>query len=285
MNGFLCIDKPENCTSFDVIRTLKRVYKTRKCGHTGTLDPLATGLLLVCFGDYTKLIPLVPSSPKTYTFVIQFGLTTTTLDREGEPLNEGQPIPTKDEIFSILPHFTGIISQRPPLYSAVKINGQRAYKKARNGEEFTIAEKDIEIFDLNLLDYDHKSGRAHCTVTCSAGTYVRSLAGDIGKALGTAAYADKIRRVAIHSIDLTQAHSLDTITAETPLLTAHDLLTTVPSVIINGEQKQDLSFGRDIYLPHDDALFFVYDKENNFVAIVENVSFQRYHPKKVFIQP
>ena len=193
ISGWLIIDKQENIGSTDVVNQARHLLDAQKTGHTGTLDPFATGVLPIAFGEATKLIPYVTDGNKEYEFTLKFGATTDTLDCTGNITQTGGKLPTKEEILSILPNFIGEITQIPPAYSAIKINGKRAYDLARQGESVTIPERKINIFELDLLEMIDDS-QAKLRVTCSKGTYVRTLGADIAKSLGTYGYLTTLRR-------------------------------------------------------------------------------------------
>ncbi|HEU5121691.1 MAG TPA: tRNA pseudouridine(55) synthase TruB [Candidatus Saccharimonadales bacterium] len=199
-NGIILIDKPAGMTSFGVVARLRRCLseeagKRVKIGHTGTLDPFATGLMIIVVGKQTKNAEYYSKLDKVYEATIRLGKTSSTGDPEGEIINGTSRQPPREEIEEVLKVFTGEIEQRPPIYSAIKINGQRAYKLARKGETLEIPLRNITIYSLELLDYSYPylTIRAHV----SSGTYIRTLAEDIGKKLGTGAYCQELRRISI----------------------------------------------------------------------------------------
>lgn len=199
-DSVLLIDKPAGITSFGVVARVRRrlsqeLGKKAKVGHTGTLDPFATGLMIIVTGkecrnagDYSKL-------DKVYEATIRLGQTSSTGDPEGEITNTSDLKPTQDELEVALKPFIGEIKQRPPIYSAIKINGQRAYKLARKGETVEMPERTVTIFSLELLHYAYPDVKIRVHV--SSGTYIRTLAEDIGKVLGTGAYCSELRRTKI----------------------------------------------------------------------------------------
>lgn len=193
INGWLIIDKPRNLTSSAVVNITRRIFNANKNGHTGTLDPFATGVLPIAFGEATKLIPFVTDGEKEYEFIIQWGASTNTDDSEGEVISISDKIPTKEEILDILPIFIGRIKQVPPMYSAIKINGERAYKLARQGEIVAMPEREIEIYELELLAM-LPNNQSKFKVRCSKGTYVRTLGKDLASELGTFGYLQELRR-------------------------------------------------------------------------------------------
>ncbi len=195
INGFVVVDKPAGITSHDVVSRVRRILGTRKVGHTGTLDPFATGVLPVAVNDGTKVIPFLDEGSKTYEALLRLGVTTDTLDLTGEILSESDiSCITREQFLSCLTNFTGAISQVPPMYSAIKQNGQPLYKLARQGVEVERKARDVEIYSLELLSFDLPY--AAIRVTCSRGTYVRSLADDIGHQLGCGAALQELRRTA-----------------------------------------------------------------------------------------
>jgi tRNA pseudouridine55 synthase len=195
INGFVVIDKPAGITSHDVVSRVRRILGTRKVGHTGTLDPFATGVLPVAVNDGTKVIPFLDEGSKCYEALLRLGVTTDTLDMTGTILSESDPASiTREQFIACLADFTGSISQIPPMYSAIKQNGQPLYKLARQGLEVERAARDVEIFFIELISFDlpHVAIR----VVCSRGTYIRTLADDIGRQLGCGAALQELRRTA-----------------------------------------------------------------------------------------
>lgn len=210
-DGIILIDKPANMTSFGVVARLRRVLskqagKKVKVGHTGTLDPFATGLMIIVTGKECKNAGHYTKLDKVYEATIRLGQKSTTGDPEGELSHISDKHPTHKELEEVLKKFTGEISQRPPIFSAIKINGQRAYKLARNGEEVEILTRTITIHTLELLDYTYPEVKIRTHV--SSGTYIRSLAVDIGEALGTGAYCSELRRLSIAKWNIEDAKKL-----------------------------------------------------------------------------
>lgn len=193
INGWLIIDKPRDMGSTQVVNLTRRLFNAKKNGHAGTLDPFATGVLPIAFGEATKVLPYVTDGDKEYEFVLQFGASTNTDDSEGDIVETCDKIPTQDEIEAVIPLFVGKIKQIPPMYSAIKINGERAYKLAREGKQADIPEREIEIFDLQLLEVN-ANRQAKFRVKCSKGTYVRTLGRDIALKLGSKGYLQELRR-------------------------------------------------------------------------------------------
>lgn len=212
LHGWLVVDKPVGPTSAQVVGKLKWALRQGghgkvKIGHGGTLDPLASGVLPIALGEATKLTGHLLNGPKAYRFTIRFGTATTTDDAEGAVVAESQVRPDADAIRAVLPRFTGPIRQRPPAYSALKIDGERAYALARAGAAPELAERDLLIHELTLQETTAET--ATLDVRCSKGTYVRSLARDIAEALGTVGHVALLRRTAAGPFTLDQAMSLD----------------------------------------------------------------------------
>lgn len=193
MNGLFLVDKPTDMTSFGVVARLRRLTG-EKCGHSGTLDPLATGLLPVMVGRGTKLCELFTEGRKGYIGTLRFGLCTDTGDITGQVLAEQPGMPSEEELRALLPQFTGLIRQRPPAYSAIKVDGVPLYKLARAGKEVEVPERTVEIDRLELLSYDAERCEAVLAVDCSKGTYIRSLFMDIAGAAGCLGTMSALRR-------------------------------------------------------------------------------------------
>ena len=212
-DGILLIDKPSDMTSFGVVARVRRVLsqqqgKKVKVGHTGTLDPFATGLMIIVVGKECKNAGMYSKLDKVYEATIQLGHTSTTGDPEGELTVVSDREPTQTEIEKILPKFVGTITQRPPIYSAIKINGERAYKLARAGKVVEVPERQVVVHSIELIDYAYPELRIRAHV--GSGTYIRTLAQDIGESLGTGAYTTQLRRTRIAQWSIEQATSIPT---------------------------------------------------------------------------
>ena len=193
MNGIIIIDKPQQWTSNDVVSRLRRVFNTRRIGHGGTLDPMATGVLPVFVGRATRGVEFFEHAEKVYETTIRFGLTTDTEDITGKVLTETEVSLTETDLQAVLPRFRGEILQVPPMYSAIKVNGQKLYDLARKGREVERQARPITIHELELLEFQGKEARLR--VRCSKGTYIRTLCKDIGEALGCGGCMAALRRV------------------------------------------------------------------------------------------
>ena len=208
ISGWLIIDKEAGMGSTQVVGKTRYLLQAAKNGHCGTLDPFATGVLPIAFGEATKLIPYVTDGDKEYEFWLKFGVTTDTLDCDGNVVADGGRIPTKEEIEAILPQFVGEITQIPPAYSAIKIDGKRAYDLARKGQDVQIPERKITVYGLELLEMC-ENDVAHCRVQCSKGTYVRTLGADIAQKLGTIGYLKALRRTKCGIFDVSDTILLE----------------------------------------------------------------------------
>ena len=203
IDGWLVIDKPLNIGSTDVVSKIKWSLSPKKIGHAGTLDPLASGVLPIALGHATKLIPFVMDGTKVYDFQITWGAETETDDKEGNITQTTDKRPTEEEVRAVLSDFIGVIEQVPPAYSALKVDGKRAYDLARSGQEVHLKPRAIHIKELHLLRFDETC--ADFRVVCGKGTYVRSLGRDIGRKLGCLGYISQLRRVACGPFHLEQA--------------------------------------------------------------------------------
>ncbi len=208
VNGWLVLDKPQGMTSTTAVARVKRLYEAAKAGHAGTLDPLATGVLPIALGEATKTVPFVMDGSKSYRFTIRFGSETDTEDAEGKVVVSSEKRPTRAEIESVLPGFTGEIAQVPPRFSALKVEGVRAYDLARDEEAFELAPRTVVIDRLALIenpDADH----AVLEAECGKGTYVRALARDLGRALGAHGHVAALRRTRVGAFGEDQAVTLE----------------------------------------------------------------------------
>ena len=203
MNGFVVLDKPQGVTSFKAAAPLRRIFHEKKVGHTGTLDPMATGVLPVALGKAARFIDYLPDSGKAYTARFRCGLTTDTLDITGTVLSERPAAVTKEDVLALLPRFTGQIAQVPPMYSALSVNGQRLYELARRGVEVERPERRVTIDTLALTGV--YGDEFEIEVSCSKGTYIRSLIADLGESLGCGAVMTALRRTRSNGFTLADA--------------------------------------------------------------------------------
>lgn len=287
MNGFVLIDKPPGPSSMDAVRRIKKIFATKRVGHGGTLDPFASGLLVVAIGAVTRLLQFLPMEPKTYQFDIVFGTSTDTLDTQGSVLESGGAVPDKAAVGRVLEQFRGEISQVPPRFSALKVGGKRAYELARRNEEFELAQRSVHIFSLCMHSFEPAQARAHMEVVCSGGTYVRALARDIAHKLGTVAHAAHIRRTAAGAFSLKQAVNLsaDDDEIRQAFRRPYEVLGGLCGHIATQEQCDAISHGKNIVVDErceQEKRLFVYDNKKRLIAVAEHAEGATYHPVKVF---
>jgi tRNA pseudouridine55 synthase len=253
VDGVLLLDKPSGMTSNSALQSARRLFSAAKAGHTGTLDPLATGLLPLCFGEATKFSADLLEADKTYEADLLFGVTTDTGDAEGEVVERRQVAFAPPDLLAALQRFRGPISQIPPMYSALKRDGKPLYQLARQGIEVEREARAVTIHELLLLD--HAGDRCRLRVACSKGTYIRTLAEDIGKVLGCGAHLTALRRIAVGPLRIADAVSLEQIQAVAEgergsLLLAPDaLLQTLPAVYLDAEATLRFSHGNPVVVP------------------------------------
>ena len=271
MLGVLLINKPLGVSSHDVVNQVRRRFGTRRVGHAGTLDPLATGLLVIAVGSATRFLQYLPLEPKGYVASIQFGSATTTYDREGEETFSG-PIPENLEtaLAAILPEFSGLIDQVPPAFSAIKVNGQPLYRLARAGIAVAPESRRVHIGKSEILDATATT--ATVRIECSGGTYIRSLAHDFGQRLGCGAHLSGLVRDRVGRFDLSQAKSLDEVTPR-DLLRLDEALPPMPVVILTADQVVDVRHGRPLGIanPPEPGMVALADPEGRIVSVAKVV--------------
>lgn len=212
-NGYLNVYKEKGMTSHDVVFKARKILKTKKIGHTGTLDPDAQGVLVLCVGQATKMVEYITDHEKVYQAEVILGRETDTCDLSGTIINESDQRISRDTFESILPQFMGDIRQRPPIYSAIRVKGKKLYHYARNGETVEIPERGVNVAGISLLEFCEASQKAKIRVTCSKGTYIRSLCRDIGSALGTLGCMGNLIRHRVGSFSIDDALTLAEIDA------------------------------------------------------------------------
>jgi tRNA pseudouridine55 synthase len=268
INGILLLDKEKGISSNFALQQVKRLYFAQKAGHTGSLDPLATGILPICLGEATKFAKYLLADDKTYLTVAKLGATTTTLDSEGEITSKNSTDGINLEIIKkVVENFRGEIEQIPPMYSALKKDGVPLYKLARDGIEIERKPRKITIFDLQIIDF--KDDLLTLKVHCSKGTYIRTLVDDIGKELGCGAYVDELRRVGFTHFDIDKSIKFDELSRDdnfenldNKLLNIDEILPNFDSVYLDENQNIDISFGRKITLNENQL-----DNKTNLVKI------------------
>lgn len=292
ISGWLVVDKPRGMGSTQVVSFTRRLFNAQKNGHCGTLDPFATGVLPIAFGEATKLIPYVTDGEKEYEFVLYFGEETDTLDTEGQVVAISDVIPSEAEIRTVLSEFVGEIIQIPPAYSAIKIDGKRAYDLVRQGEEVQIPERKIKIYELELLEM-LTNRTARLRVRCSKGTYVRTLGADIARKLGSCGYLKELRRTKCGNFDLSQKILLENIknmeygeALLKSLLPVMTCLRDIAVIAVGKEDAKKLKLGQGLSPRMLDVKNFIGQEaaavfENELVAIVR-IDERKISPVRVF---
>ncbi len=266
MNGILIVDKKIGETSFDVIRDVRKKYNMKKVGHTGTLDPMATGVLPILLGDATKLSDFLMDHDKEYVAILKLGKKTNTGDSEGEVIEEGKiPKLETSKIEEVLKEFLGTSMQTPPMYSAIKVNGKKLYEYARAGEEIERNKRKIEIFKIELISY--KDDEIEYKVNCSKGTYIRTLCEDISEKLGTVGYMKSLRRTRVGEFSLEDTGKIFSI---------EDVMKNRPKYDLKEGEKNQFLNGASIKISLEDGLLRVYFN-NLFIGLgkVENGKLKR----------
>lgn len=207
IHGWINLNKPSGLSSMDAVSKVRHALNAQKAGHAGTLDPLATGVLPIALGEATKTVEYAQDSLKTYGFTVTWGEERNTDDLEGEIVQQSVKRPTEKDIHALLPQFTGEIEQAPPAFSAIKIDGQRAYKKARDGENFEIEKRPVYIEEFDLIQHQENQTSFECL--CGKGTYIRSLARDMGRILGCFGYISALERIEVGTFHIKDVISLD----------------------------------------------------------------------------
>lgn len=250
VSGWLVLDKPLGMTSTQAVGRVRWLYGAKKAGHAGTLDPLATGILPIALGEATKTVPIVQEGGKVYRFTIRWGAQTSTDDAEGEVIETSERRPTETEVAAALPRFTGAIMQRPPAFSAIKVDGERAYDLARAGEAVDLAERPVTIGSLVLLR--HGADVSEFEMACEKGTYVRALARDLAIALGTRGHVAALRRTAVGGFSEAEAVTMDALEAaadrDALLLPVAAALAGTPELRLTADQAARLRNGNPILL-------------------------------------
>jgi tRNA pseudouridine55 synthase len=253
VHGWVILDKPQGMTSTQAVAAVRRIFNAQKAGHAGTLDPLATGILAIALGEATKTVPYAMDAEKIYRFTAAWGESRDSDDTEGAVTGTSANRPTKAEIEAVLPRFTGTLNQTPPAYSAIKVQGERAYDLARDGEEVVLEPRQVEVFEARLLGAE--TDRAEFEIRCGKGTYVRSWVRDIALALGTLGHVCALRRTRLGSWAEKDAVGLDTLTPFMhspaafgylrPLSTALD---GIPALAVSGPDTVRIRSGNPILI-------------------------------------
>lgn len=258
--GFLNIYKPVGMTSHDVVSVLRRVTKIKQIGHTGTLDPFAEGVLPICIGKATRLIEYLQDD-KEYLATVQFGVATNTFDLDGEKVFTSDKKVSRDDIKEGLKSFEGEIFQLPPIFSAIKVKGKKLYEYARKGEEVEIQPRKVVIENVELKNFDEELQQAQILLKCSKGTYIRSIANDLGKNLGCGGYLIKLIRTQAGKFRVENSVQLDGIDVESNLINPLDIL-NLPKITVDNDDLARIKNGMPIYK--------TCDKIGNFVSLIYN---------------
>ena len=283
MFGFLNIYKPQGKTSHDVVAILRRITKIKQIGHTGTLDPFAEGVLPICIGKATRLIEYLDDD-KAYIGTVQFGKSTTTYDTEGEEVNVSDRKVTLEDVEKALPQFRGEIEQFPPIYSAIKVNGKKLYEYARKGEEVKIEPRGVNIFKLEIVSFDEEKQTAELLIECSKGTYIRSIANDIGEALGCYGHLIKLLRIKAGRFEIKNAlklEEIDTIEKVSGNLIYPTEYISYPKYELNDIEREKVSHGMSINISLSNGKI-IFTHKNDLIAIAE-ITDNKAKVLKVFI--
>ena len=271
MNGIVIVDKPQGWTSQDVTARLRRVFDTRRTGHGGTLDPMATGVLPVFVGRATRAVEFFEHAEKTYETVLLLGKRTDTQDVTGRVLEERPVSLSLADVEAMLPQFRGEILQVPPMYSALKVNGQKLCDLARKGQQVERKPRPITIFELTLLSFEEN--RLRLRVRCSKGTYIRTLCDDIGAALGTLGCMESLRRTQAGDYSITEAVPLETLletdSPETYLRGMDSMFTRYPAVTLTPNQEKRCRNGNSFTRPMANGTYRAYGENGEFLMLAK----------------
>jgi tRNA pseudouridine55 synthase len=278
VHGWIILDKPLGMTSTRAVGTVRRLLEAQKAGHAGTLDPLATGILPIALGEATKTVAHIVDARKIYRFAVAWGKERATDDAEGEVVATSAARPERGAIEALLPQFMGVIRQKPPAFSAIKVEGERAYDLARDGEIVDLPEREVEIFDLRLLK-EHEEASPDLSwfeVECGKGTYVRAIARDMGRLLGCFGHVAALRRLCVGPFDEARAFSMDKLMefihsapADRYLLPVETALDDIPALAVTGPEAERLAWGQEIRVPFQREGLVRVMAEDRFVAIAD----------------
>lgn len=295
VHGWIVLDKPVGVTSTNAVARVKRAFQAAKAGHAGTLDPLASGILPIALGEATKTVPFVVDGLKSYRFTVRWGVETETDDSEGEVQQRSDMRPPRADIERLLPDFTGEIEQVPPRYSAIKVEGARAYDLAREGDEFQLAPRIVQVNRLAILELPDKD-HAIFEAECGKGTYVRSLARDLGRALGCFGHVSALRRTRVGPFKEDATISLDKLEElshsaagqeglDAVLEPVETALDDIPALAISGDDAAKLTRGQAVLLRGRDAPIIngpVYATSRGTLVALGEVKRGELRPKRVF---
>lgn len=281
MTGIIILDKPKDITSFGAVARVRRLCSEKKCGHTGTLDPMATGVMTVMLGNTTRFIELLPSHDKAYIASFRLGTVTDTLDITGNILETRKVDSTAEQVREALRSFEGEISQLPPMYSAVSVNGQRLYDLARKGIEVERKPRQVTVYSIDMISENEENGEYSIAVECSSGTYIRTIISDLGEMLGCGAVLTDLRRTKANGFSIENAVTLEELenavnngNIGSVLIPVDRALEGYPVIKVSAAQAKRFSNGGELDLqrlkyPRMLGLFRIYDPENNFIGLGE----------------
>ena len=282
MNGILIINKPKGYTSHDIVAKIKKILGVNKVGHTGTLDPNATGVLPLLLNEGTKMSKYLIEHNKEYEVTLKLGIRTSTLDEEGEILEEAQVNWKKitPNIEEALKSFLGRQEQTPPMYSAIKVNGKKLYEYARNGEAVEIKPRNIEIYSIELQEIQPLENTIKFKVACSKGTYIRSLCEDIAKKLGTIGYMKELNRLRVGKFNIEQAISLEEIEnnkeiVQNKIITMEKFFEDLPKIVLSEKQLNMFLNGVLIEIEKADGIYNIYAQKYIGLGIIKNRKLKR----------
>ncbi len=295
MTGIILLDKPKDITSFGAVARVRRICSEKKCGHTGTLDPMATGVLTIMLGGATRFSELLPSHDKAYIASFQLGTVTDTLDITGKVLETRAVNVTAEQVREKIKAFIGDISQLPPMYSAVSVNGQRLYDLARQGIEVERQARNVTVFSIEMLSENEEKGEYEIAVECSSGTYIRTLISDLGEALGCGAVMTELRRTKANGFSIENAVTLDRLSEaaengnlEELIIPVDKALEEYPIIKVTAAQARRFSNGGELDLqrlkyPRMLGYFRIYDPEDKFIGLGEIGMGDSLTVKRVFV--
>ena len=291
ISGVVLLDKPLGLSSNQAMQRVKHLYQAEKAGHTGSLDPLATGLLPICLGEATKFANFLLDADKSYLATVKLGIMTTSADAEGEVIAQKPVDVTLQQVESVLHQFIGDIEQTPPIYSALKVDGKPLYAYARAGQEVEIKSRYVSIHQIHLEHFE--ADELVFTVTCSKGTYIRTLAQDIGAKLGCGAHLKGLRRLTSGTFDLKDALPLEVLSElsleelDAKLLPIDIKIQHLPKLTLNAEQTDIIQHGQAIK-PNQEIIFneFIrlYDMSGEFIGLAQKQADGKLHPKRLLRQ-
>ncbi len=295
MTGIILLDKPKDITSFGAVARVRRICGEKKCGHTGTLDPMATGVLTIMLGGATRFCELLPSHDKAYIASFRLGTVTDTLDITGKVLETREVSVNAEQVREKIKDFIGDISQLPPMYSAVSVNGQRLYDLARQGIEVERKAREVTVFSIDIINENEQAGEYTIGVECSSGTYIRTLIADLGEALGCGAVMTDLRRTKANGFDISQAVTLEQLAQAAEngelgdvIIPVDKALEEYPVIKVTAAQAKRFRNGGELDLqrlkyPRMLGFFRVYDPENNFIGLGEIGTGDSLTVKRVFV--